>query len=206
MKPTTEEFAEMKEAAARWAKERLDDPCTVVLDLETTGILNRDPDTEICQIAITDTKGKPLFCMLLKPCQPMNEEVMGIHGITNPQVVSQPMFSQVEKMISFVLRGKHVVSFNMDFDWKLLMHMFKKYQCETPQIAGASCAMDKYSEWKGEWNDKKAGVRWQKLPNLSGMPAHDAFSDCVSTLKVIEMMANKYDPAAVEADTIDLDF
>jgi hypothetical protein len=38
------------------------------------------------------------------------------------------------------------------------------------------------------------------------MPAHDAFSDCVSTLKVIEMMANKYDPAAVEADTINLDF
>jgi DNA polymerase-3 subunit epsilon len=205
MKPTTEEFAEMKEAAARWAQERLSDPKSVVIDCETSGILRMDPDTEVCQLAITDTKGKPLFCMLLKTANPMSDEVIGIHGITNEQIVGQPIFPQVAKMIAFVLEGKHVMAFNADFDIALLVHLFKKYQIPVPKFE-ASCVMDKYSEWKGEWNDKKAGVRWQKLPNLSGMPAHDAFSDCVSTLKVIEMMANKYDPAAVEADTINLDF
>ena len=206
MKPTDETFATMKSDAAEWARERLADSSTVILDLETTGILSRDPDTEICQIAVTDTKGKPLFCMLLKPAAPMKEEVMEIHGIRNEQVVNQPMFAQVAKMIAFVLQDKHVIAYNMDFDWKLFVHMVKKYQCEMPKIGGASCAMDKYSEWKGEWNDKKEGVRWQKLPNLSGLPAHDAFSDCISTLKVMEMMAGEYDPAAVEADSISLDF
>ena len=38
------------------------------------------------------------------------------------------------------------------------------------------------------------------------MAAHDAYSDCISTLKVMELMAGKFDPAAVEADEISLDF
>lgn len=205
MKPTDETFATMKLDAAQWARERLADPKSVVIDCETSGILRMDPDTEMCQLAIMDTKGKPLFCMLLKTATPMKEEVIGIHGITNEQIVHQPLFSQVAKMIAFVLEGKHVMAYNADFDISLLVHLFKKYQLPAPKFE-ASCVMDKYSEWKGEWNDKKEGVRWQKLPNLSGLAAHDAYSDCVSTLKVMEMMAGEYDPATVEADTIDLDF
>jgi len=206
MKPTFDELKTYKENSGAWAKERVNDIKTVVCDLETTGLLREDPDTEIVQIAITDIKGKPLFSMLLKPSKPMEEKVISIHNIQNEQVMDQPIFPQVAKMIAFVLKGKHVVSWNMDFDWKLMMHMFKKYDCDPPQIGGASCAMDKYSEWCGEWNNKRDGFKWQKLPNLSGMPAHDAFSDCVSTIKVLEKMASGFDPADVDADQIDLDF
>jgi DNA polymerase-3 subunit epsilon len=206
MKPTDTELKEIKAKAADWAAERLADVKTVILDLETTGLLSKDSNTEICQIAITDVKGKPLFSMLLKPAQPMGEEVMEIHKITNEQVFNQPIFPQVAKMIAFVLKDKHVVSWNMDFDWKLLVHMFKKYQCELPQIAGASCAMDKFSEWCGEWNIKRNGFKWQRLPNLSGMPAHDAYSDCISALKAIEKMTGAFNPSKIEADEIDLNF
>ena len=206
MKPTTEFLAEAKKVAAEWSKERLADSKTVILDLETTGILSKDSTTEIAQIAITDVKGKPLFSMLLKPAQPMGEEVMGIHGITNEQVVNQPIFPQVAKMIAFVLKDKHVIAFNMDFDWKLLVHMFKKYEQPLPKISGASCAMDKYSEWVGEWAVKKDSFKWQRLPNLSGMPAHDAYSDCVSTIKIMEKMAHRYDPSTVDANDLDLNF
>ena len=206
MKPTPEELTEVKNKASEWAAERLADSSTVVLDLETTGLLSRDPDTEIVQLSITDTKSRPIFSMLLKPAAPMGEEVIGIHKITNEQVQHQPMFAQVAKMITFVLENKHVVCFNADFDWKILIHMYKKYDQKPPKVAGVSCAMDRYSEWCGEWNEKKQGWKWQKLPNLSGMPSHDAYSDCVSTLKVMEMMASKFDPAAVTADEISLDF
>jgi hypothetical protein len=66
--------------------------------------------------------------------------------------------------------------------------------------------MDKYSEWVGEWNEKREGFKWQRLPALSGLPAHDAYSDCLSTIKILELMANKFDPSRVEADEIDLNF
>lgn len=206
MKPTPEQLTEIKEKAQEWASERLSDMKTVIVDTETTGLPSKDPETEIVQLAITDVKGRPLLCMLLKPVNPMKQEVIDIHGITNEQVVDQPTFSQVAKMIAFVMEGKHVVCWNSDFDVKLLWSLFKKYGHTLPKIAGASCAMDKYSEWVGEWSDKKDGFKWQRLPALSGMTSHDAFADCISTIKVLELMANKFDPAKVDAEAIDLNF
>lgn len=206
MKPTDQELKELKDRASEWATQRLSDPRTVIIDCETTGILRNDPTTEIVQLAITNTAGRPLFCMLLKPAQPMSEQLVNIHGISNDMVVDCPMFSQVSKLISFILEDKHVIAYNADFDIALLVHLFKKYDVPAPKFAGASCCMDRYSEWKGEWNEAKEGIRWQKLPNLSGMPAHDALSDCISTLKVMELMAGGVDLATVTAEEISLDF
>jgi DNA polymerase-3 subunit epsilon len=206
MKPTETELKQIKEEAASWARERLSDVNTVIVDTETTGLPSRDPDTEVCQLSITDTKGKPLFSMLLKPNKPMGAEVIGIHGITNEQVQNQPMFAQVAKMISFVLENKHVVCYNSGFDVKLLWSLFKKYDIPVPKVAGISCAMEEYSRWVGDWNTKKEDFKWHKLPNLSGLPAHDAYSDCVSTLKVMELMAGQFKHEDVSAEEIDLDF
>jgi DNA polymerase-3 subunit epsilon len=206
MKPTVEALAEFKTKASEWAAERLADPNTVILDTETTGLPSKDPDTEIVQLAITDAKTRPLFSMLLKPNQPMSDEVIAIHGIANEQVINQPMFPQIAKMVTFVLENKHIVCYNASFDVKLLWTLFKKYEQPLPKVAGISCAMEKYSEFMGEWNTKKEDLKWHKLPNLSGMPAHDAYSDCVSTVRLLEMMASKFDPSTVEAEDISLDF
>lgn len=206
MKPTDLEFAELKNNSMEWARQRLEDAQSVIIDCETTGILRQDPTTEIVQLAVTNMVGKPLFCMLLKPAQPMREELVNIHGISNEMVMDSPIFPQVAKLISFILEGKHVIAYNADFDIALLVHLYKKYDIPAPKFSGASCCMDRYSEWKGEWNTSKEGIRWQKLPNLSGMPAHDAFSDCISTLKVMELMAANKDLASMEAEEIDLDF
>jgi DNA polymerase III epsilon subunit-like protein len=206
MKPTANQLTEYKEQAAEWARERLADSNTVILDLESTGILRQDPETEIVQICILNLEGRPLFSMMLKPNQPMRQEVIDIHKITNEQIEKQPMFPQVAKMIAFVLKDKHVVSWNMDFDWQLLVHMFKKYKIDKPQVAGLSCAMDKYSEWAGEWSTKKEGFKWQKLPNFTGDTAHDAIADCRNALKGIQKMAGLFKEEELTADDISLDF
>jgi DNA polymerase-3 subunit epsilon len=206
MKPNFNELKSYKEHSKVWAKERLSDPNTVICDLESTGLLHQDPETEIAQICILDIKGRPLFSMLLKPSQPMNETVIGIHKITNEQVINQPIFPQIAKIIAFVLKDKHVVSFNADFDWKLLVHMFKKYEQETPKVAGVSCCMDRYSEWCGEWNTKRDGFKWQRLPNFTGNPSHDAQVDCNNTLIAMRKMAGEFKVEELTEDMIDLDF
>jgi DNA polymerase-3 subunit epsilon len=144
--------------------------------------------------------------MMLKPDRPMSAEVQGIHGITNEMVEDKPFFLQVAKIIAKYLEGKHVIAYNADFDISLLVHMFQKYGEAAPKFAGASCAMDQYSAWVGEWSKKKDDVKWQKLPNLSGMASHDALSDCLSTLKVMQKMAGLFDDATENADLIALDF
>jgi DNA polymerase-3 subunit epsilon len=206
MKPTADQLTEFKENAKQWAQERLADENTVILDLESTGLLREDPETEIAQICILNIHGRPLLSMLLKPSQPMSEKVIGIHKIANDQVQTQPIFPQVAKMIAFVLKEKHVVAFNADFDWALLMHMFKKYKMELPKVSGVSCCMDRYSEWCGEWSPKKDGFRWQKLPNFLGIDTHDAQNDCLNTLKAMQKMAGEFNEEALSADDISLDF
>jgi len=206
MKPTTEQLTEYKERAKEWAQERLADENTVIVDLESTGLLREDPETEIAQICILNVHGRPLFSMLLKPSQPMNDTVIGIHKITNEQVINQPIFPQVARMISFVLKDKHLVAWNADFDVSLLWHMFKKYKIEVPKTAGMSCAMDKYSEYAGEWSLKKEGFKWQKLPNFIGEESHDAFNDCRNALKAMQKMAGCFNEMDIDADAIDLNF
>ncbi len=206
MKPTELEFKELKRKSSEWAKERLADTKTVVIDCETTGILRNDPTTEIVQLTVTNTAMRPLFSMLIKPAQPMSDQLVGIHGISNDMVSESPVFPQVAKLISFILDGKHVVAYNADFDIALLVHLYKKYNMAVPKFSGVSCCMDRYSEWKGEWNESKGSVRWQKLPNLSGMPAHDALADCISTVRIMDLMAKGLDLAALSSDEISLDF
>jgi hypothetical protein len=109
-------------------------------------------------------------------------------------------------MVAFVLKDKHVVSWNMEFDWVLLMHMFKKYELAKPEVAGLSCAMDKYSEWCGEWNLKKDGFKWQRLPNFLGEENHDAQVDCRNALKAMQKMAGEFKEEDLTSDMIDLDF
>lgn len=206
MKPTELEFKELKRKSSEWAKERLADTKTVIIDCETTGILRNDPTTEIVQLTVTNTAMRPLFSMLIKPAQPMSDQLVGIHGISNDMVSESPVFPQVAKLISFILENKHVVAYNADFDIALLVHLYKKYNMAVPKFSGASCCMDRYSEWKGEWNENKGGVRWQKLPNLSGLPAHDALADCISTVRIMELMAKGLDLAALSSEEISLDF
>lgn len=205
-KPTFQKLKEIKDKAKTWAVDRLADPNTVIIDLESTGLLNKDPDTEIVQISIINIEGRPLFSMLLKPIQPMGEEVIAIHKITNEQIQAQPMFPQIAKIISFILQDKHVVCYNADFDIKLLWHMFKKYEQELPKVAGTSCCMDRFSEWSGEWSEKKQDFKWQRLPNISGETAHDALTDCRNTLKVMQKMAGLFNEEQLTADDINLDF
>jgi len=206
MKPPELEVQTIKTAASEWAKERLIDVNTVIIDVESTGLLHQDPDTEIAQISVIDTQGRSLLSMLLKPNKPMGETVINIHKITNEQVINQPTFFQVAKIISFILNNKHVVSWNMDFDWKLIMHMFKKYEINPPKIAGASCAMDRYSEWSGEWSVKRGAFKWQKLPNFTGRVSHDALVDCENALLAIRKMSGDFNSKDIEADEIDLNF
>lgn len=206
MKPTELEFSELKEKSSKWAQERLADVKTVVVDCETTGILSKDPTTEIVQLSITNFTGRPLLSLLIKPAQPLKQELVNIHGISNEMLIDCPTFPQVAKLISFVLEGKHVVAYNADFDIALLVHLFKKYDMAPPKFSGASCCMDRYSEWIGEWNESKEGIRWQKLPNLSGLPPHDSLSDCISTIKVMELMARGQTLADIGTEEISLSF
>lgn len=202
--PTPEQIEQAKEEAITWCKERLADPNTLILDTETTGILSKDPTVEICQISIINTAGKPVLSMLLKPNAKMGEEAFGKHGITNEMVAESPTFEEAAPILSRIIGGKHLVAYNASFDVHLIVHLFGKYGIEAPDFE-ASCCMEAYSKWCGNWQSSKKDWKWHKLPQLAFGQAHDALTDCQSTLLLMKRMIGDFTDEP-DPNDIDLDF
>ena len=202
--PTEEQQLKKTEEAVKWAKERLLDPNTLILDVETTGMLKDDPDTEIVSLSLINTKGQIVLSSLVNPGRPIPLAVQKIHGIEDRDVKSALPWSVVGDTLSMLISGKQVVAYNAGFDIHLVVHLCGKYGIPLPEF-DVSCAMEYYAQFVGEWSKSKCDYKWQKLPKLAYGQAHDSLVDCQSTLLLLKKMAGDFTD---EPDTneIDLNF
>ena len=184
------EIARAKAESIQWAKDTLSNPKTLIVDLETTGILNKDPDSEIVQITIINLWEKPLLNMLVRPNSPIGWEALRVHKITTQMVENSPTFKEISPLLCSLIEGKHLVSYKADFDIHFITHMLRKYGFDVPNFT-VSCAMENYSKWQGDWNETRGSWKWHKLPSLAFGEAHDSFVDCISTLRLIRKMAGE---------------
>lgn len=201
--PTELQYAEAKQSASSWAKERLHDRNTLIVDTETTGILRQDPETEIVQLSVINTKGQPVFNALINPGRPIPLFVSKIHGITSEDIIDSPKFTEIAPLLYKVFEGKHIVCYNAAFDVHLICHLFKKHKCPQPDFQ-VSCAMEEYAKWNSVWDSRKDDFKWQKLPKLAYGKAHDSLTDCMSTLEILKLMA--YERKTDDSELVALDF
>ena len=202
--PTPEQQLKTKEEAMVWAKERLNDPNTLIIDVETTGFLNRDPDTEVVSLAMINPKGQIVLASLVNPQRPIPLETQKIHKIEDRDVKNAMPWNVIGDIAAYQMAGKHVVCFNAGFDVHLMVHLFGKYDIPVPEF-DVSCAMEKYSQFVGEWSKSKGDYKWQRLPKLAFGSAHDSLVDCQSTLLLLKKMAGDFSDEPPTTD-IDLDF
>lgn len=167
----------------------------LVLDTETTGL---DAGSEICQIAIIDSTGKPLLDTLVKPVQPIPAEATAIHGITNETVKNAPPFPY--QLIRKLLNGKSVIVYNAEYDIGILQSStdvlgFTDFRWV--HTANFYCAMKHFAQIYGDWNDYHQSYRWQKLSTACAYykipvtKAHGALEDCLATLEVCKAMVSE---------------
>jgi len=207
--PTPEEQLKKKEEAEAWAKERLADPRTLIVDTETTGILSRDPEAKIVSISMINTKGQVVLASLLNPERPIPLEAQKIHGIEDRDVKDSWPFRLWAPCIASAMHGRHIVAFNAAFDIHQIVTQFgqvAKAEEEFPMPEfEASCAMEYYSQFVGDWSKAKEDYKWQRLPKLAFGKAHDSMVDCQSTLLLLKKMAGDFssDP---DPNDIDLSF
>ena len=199
--PTMGEQLKKKEEAIKWAKARLADPNTIIVDVETTGLLSKDPETKIVSLSMINYKGQVVLTSLVNPERPIPLEVQKIHGIEDRDVKDCLPWSVIGDIASLLIKGKHVVCFNARFDVNLMVHLFGKCGIPVPDF-DVSCAMEMYSQFCGEWSKTKADYKWQKLPHLAFGSAHDSLVDCQSTLLLMKKMVGDYSD---EPDTSDID-
>lgn len=193
-----------KEEAILWAYSILDDdPHNVLyLDLETTGLPDKDPETQIVSIALLDGLGTVVFASMVNPHQPIPEAATAVHGLTQGHIQNAPSFASIGPLISRMVEGKRIVCYNAAFDIHMLVLMFQKYKIEVPQFK-PECAMLAYSKWVGDWNNKKQSFNWHKLPKLAQGMNHSALVDCESTRLLVKMMGgikNQTSPILLQFD------
>ena len=202
--PSEELQLKKKEEAIAWAKARLQDPNTIIVDTETTGLLSRDPETEIVSLSMINNQGRPILASLVNPGRPIPMDAQKIHGIDNLEVKNAMPWSVVGDLASMLMSGKHIVCFNAGFDVHLMVHLMGKYGIPVPDFE-VSCAMEYYSQFIGEWSKSKSDYKWQKLPKLAYGTAHDSLVDCQSTLLLLKKMAGDFSDEP-NTDDLDLDF
>jgi len=202
--PTLEQKAAEKVEVVQWAKERLTDPKTLIVDVETTGLPSRDPETEIVSIAMINNEGRVVLAGLINPNRPIPLEAQKIHGIDDRMVKDAPPFKVMGNIIAGLMEGRHIVCFNANFDVHLLVTLFQRYDVQIPEFE-VSCAMEKYSAFVGDWSSSKGDYKWQSLPKLAYGSAHDALVDCESTRLLLKKISGDHssDP---DPEDIDLSF
>jgi len=202
--PTVEEQLKKKEEAIAWAKARLQDPNTIIVDTETTGLLVQDQNTEIVSLSMINNQGRPILASLVNPGRPIPMEAQKIHGIDNREVQDALPFGVIGDLAALLMAGKHVVCFNAGFDVHLMVHLMGKYGIPVPDFE-VSCAMEYYAQFIGEWSKGKSDYKWQRLPKLAYGQAHDSLVDCQSTLLLLKKMAGDFSDEPDSSD-ISLDF
>lgn len=187
-----------KKEVVQWAKSLLALPQFCILDTETTGI---DNNAEIVEIAILDKNNQTLLNQLVKPTEPITKELTGIHGITNEEVKKSPSFKTVWPKVRKVLKeNQPIIVYNSTFDTRLIIQSCQKYGT-TPKLDRFkwNCAMEKYSQFFGEWSDYWGNWKWQKLISAARWAsnyldcdihgAHRALNDCRNTLLVLQALS-----------------
>ena len=199
--PTQEEQLKKREEVEKWAKERLADHNTLIVDVETTGLPSRDPKTEVVSIAMINNEGRVALAGLVNPSRPIPLESQKIHGIDDRMVKDSPPFKVLGNIIAGLMEGKHIVCYNANFDVHLLVTLFQRYGIDIPDFE-VSCAMEMYSAYVGDWTKSKEDYKWQKLPKLAYGKAHDALVDCESTRLLMMKMAGDHsaDPSPNDID------
>lgn len=178
--------------ACRWAHEHVAASDFIVLDTETT-----DLNGEVIDLAIVDAAGRTLLSSLIKPVGRISRAAWAIHGIDHAMLSGAPTFAQIWPQASALLAGKSVITYNADFDFRVIAASLSAYRMMTEAARHRQsrgfwhCLMKQYAQHVGAY-------RWQKLEmalQQQGMPAsntHRALADAQAAHALLTRLASKY--------------
>lgn len=146
----------------------------LILDTETTGL---DDDDEIVDIAIIDMNGNVLLNTLIKPSKQISEEAAAVNHIKDSELINAPTITDVINDIDRIVSGKTILSYNADFDSRVLNQSLAKHNLK--RSYSWDCVMFNQMEILNS-------DRYISLQNSIGYKqGHRALSDCKAVLHLI---------------------
>ncbi len=178
------------DAAAQWARDLLAGEF-LILDTETTGLTS--VHDEIVQIAVISQAGDVLLDTYVQPQRPERltrrtddgVSASDINGITPELLVKAPTWPEVYARLIEIITGKQVIIYNAAFDEAMIAGDCKRHGI-APAELDATCAMEMYAQFVGDYSFYWGNYRWQPLAG-----GHTALADCRACLDVIRKMAKE---------------
>lgn len=181
-----------REETIAWARALIDDPGTVYLDTETTGLNDGD---EVVDLAVIGWDGAVLINTLVRPKRPIPLDATMIHHLTDDDVRFAPSWCEVYPWLCDTIAGKRVVVYNAAYDFRIIQGCCRHDGLPEPQpLDPWVCAMDAYARYRGEVNRRSGRFRWHKLEHACqafGIPVggHRALGDAIACRAVVTAMA-----------------
>lgn len=155
----------------------------VILDIETTGLLN-DPYAEIIEIAVIDMQGEVLLDTLVKPRHKIDESSVAsqVNGITNEMVKNARSWEAVCGDLMEILWGqeKIALAYNAKFDITMI-------ERQSASKLESACLMELYSQWYGIPKRHKLCDAAAHF-GINTAQTHRAVDDCQMALAVFNNM------------------
>jgi DNA polymerase-3 subunit epsilon len=170
------------------ARALADDPDTVYLDTEGTGM---SPQDEVVSVAILSSDGEVLFHGYFRPTVPMNPSATEVNGITNDMASGFPLFAEQAEALAEILSRKRVVAFGAAYDKRMLEQtaLVHGYASPTEACKEWVCAMEIHQVIQGR-------SKWSNLKQACGdfgvtlENAHTALGDIEATRRLLKAMAS----------------
>jgi len=173
----------------------------LVLDTETTGL----NDGEVCEVCLIDQDGEVVYYSLVKPVRGIPADATKIHGITNERVADAPSFAVVAPHLMNHLLDRDVLVYNAVYDRKMLHKSAEavgRDHIAWKEFSRWGCAMEAFAALFGDYNDYRGTYTWKKLSQAAAYygiresGAHNALSDCLTTLEVVKNMLADFNSTA----------
>lgn len=164
----------------------LDTPNILFLDTETTGLKDW---SEVVQIAVINRSGDVLLDALNLPQGSIERDASDIHGLTKRVIRKQGFIPWPDihaKLVELLPSAPYVITFNSDFDERLIQQTSKIYGLRLPAIKWY-CAMKSYSG-EGRYLSLTEAATWE---GVSAKDAHSALGDVKITLALMEAVVDR---------------
>ena len=114
--------------------------------------------SEVVEIAILDSSGKPLVDELVKPKRHIRQIATDEHGVTDDMVDSAPRWAEILPKVEELLLGKKVCVYDLESELLALQNSYNNIHQRWVLDAGNFYSlMDLYSRYKNE-RDPRTGM------------------------------------------------
>ncbi|WOT06631.1 DNA polymerase III subunit epsilon [Shewanella youngdeokensis] len=171
----------------------------IILDTETTGMNQASGPIylghRIIEIGCVEVINRKLtgrhYHEYINPLQPIDDEAIEVHGITNEFVADKPKFHQISKSFIEFIDGAEIVAHNANFDISFMDHEFSMLQPIGPKTESICQVLDSLAIAKflhpGQKNNLDALCKRYGIDN-SRRDLHGALLDAEILADVYLMM------------------